>query len=249
VTKQKAALISIFSNSMLLVLKIGAGILMGSVSVISEAVHSGIDLLASFIAYFSIRKSVVPADVDHPYGHGKYENISGFAEALLIFMAAGMIVYEAAKKFLHPAEVERLDWGIVVMLVSVVVNIVVSVNLFRIAKREKSIALEADAMHLSIDVFTSVGVLVGLIAIRFTGLTILDPIIALLVAALILKASWDLTRKSLDDLADKTLPEAETALIQDVVKSHPQVYGFHKLRSRKSGYQRSSMCTSRLSGT
>jgi cation diffusion facilitator family transporter len=237
-TKQTAALFSVFSNSILIILKIIAGVAMGSVSVISEAIHSGIDLLASCIAYFSIRKSLAPADSDHPYGHGKFENISGFAEAMLIFVAAGMIIYEAVKKIIHPMEVGQLDWGIGVMLVSVILNTFISRLLFKISKKENSIALEADAMHLSMDVLTSLGVLVGLVIIRFTHLTILDPIIAFAVAAMILKASWSLTRKSLEDLADKALPEKEVALIRDIITSHPLVLDYHRLRSRKSGNQR-----------
>jgi cation diffusion facilitator family transporter len=237
-TKQKAAFISIVSNSLLMLLKIAAGAAMGSVSVISEAIHSGIDLLASFVAFFSIKKSLEPADFDHPYGHGKFENISGFFEAILIFFAAGMIVYEAIKKIIHPMELEELNWGILVMLLSVIVNIIVSRSLFVIAKKEHSIALEADAMHLSIDVFTSLGVLVGLIAIRFTGLAILDPLFALAVAAMIVKASYDLTRRSLEDLADRKLPEAEEKIVRSTIESYPMIRSFHKLRSRKSGNQR-----------
>jgi cation diffusion facilitator family transporter len=236
--KQSGALISIISNTSLVIFKIISGLAMGSVSVLSEAIHSGIDLIASLVAYFSIRKSIEPADSEHPYGHGKFENISGFFEAILIFVAAGMILIEAFKKLLHPASVEKLDWGIAVMLISTIINAIVSIKLFKIAKKENSIALEADAMHLSVDVFTSLGVLVGLIIIRFTGLNIIDPVIALLVAGMILKASWDLTRKSLDDLADKSLPENELALIKAILAKYPQIKGFHKLRSRKSGNRR-----------
>jgi len=236
--KQNGALISIISNTSLVIFKITSGLVMGSVSVLSEAIHSGIDLIASLVAYFSIRKSIEPADSEHPYGHGKFENISGFFEAILIFVAAGMILIEAFKKLLHPASVEKLDWGIAVMLISTVINAIVSIKLFSVAKKENSIALEADAMHLSVDVFTSLGVLVGLIIIRFTGLNIIDPVIAVLVAGMILKASWDLTRKSLDDLADKSLPESELALIKTIIAKYPQIKGFHKLRSRKSGNRR-----------
>lgn len=236
--KQSGALISVVSNTSLVVFKIISGLAMGSVSVLSEAIHSGIDLVASLVAFISIRKSVEPADSEHPYGHGKFENISGFFEAILIFVAAGMILIEALKKLLHPASVEKIDWGIAVMMISTIINAFVSISLFRIAKRENSIALEADAMHLSVDVFTSLGVCIGLIVIRFTGLAILDPVIAILVAGMILKAAWDLTRKSLDDLADKSLPENELVQIKEILAKYPQIKGFHKMRSRKSGNRR-----------
>ncbi len=236
--KQRAALISIISNTLLVGLKLGGGIVMGSVSVVSEAIHSGIDLLASLVAYISIKAAVKPADSDHPYGHGKFENISGFFEAILIFVAAGIIIVEAVKKVIHPGHVERLDWGIAIMGVGVIVNIIVSINLLRIAKREKSIALEADAMHLSVDVFTSLGVLIGLVAIRVTKLSILDPMIAFAVAGLILKASWDLTRKALEDLADKALPDEEIKIITEIISHFPEIRHFHKLRTRKAGNRR-----------
>ncbi len=236
--KQNAALLSVFSNSGLVIFKIFAGILMGSVSVLAEAIHSAIDLLASCVAFISIKKASEPADNDHQFGHGKYENISGAFEAVLIFIAAGIILYEAIKKLMHPGDIERIGWGIGVMGVSTLVNFFISRKLFSIAKKTNSIALEADAMHLSVDVFTSLGVVVGLIIIKITGLHILDPVIAILVAGLIIKASIDLTRKALGDLADKALPQEEISTIHAVLASHPSVLNHHKLRTRKSGERR-----------
>jgi cation diffusion facilitator family transporter len=215
-----------------------AGVLMGSVAVISEAIHSGIDLLAAIVAFIAIRKADEPADHDHPFGHGKFENISGFFEALLIFAAAGLIISEAVKKLLHSAEVENLGWGIGVMAVSGIVNLVVSRILFASAKKTGSIAIEADAMHLWVDVFTSIGVMAGLVLIRLTGWEILDPVIAIVVAGLILKASFDLTLKSITDLADHQLPECEIASIRSIIDSNQEVESYHKLRTRKSGGRR-----------
>ena len=236
--KQQAALLSVISNTVLIVFKIVAGVLMGSISVISEAVHSAIDLIASTVAWFSIKKAGEPADREHPFGHGKYENISGFFEAMLIFFAAGIIIYEAIKKLFHPTSVERLDWGIGVMLVSVIVNSIISHILFRTARKTKSIALEADGMHLSADVLTSLSVLVGLVVIKVTHWGILDPIIAIAVACMICKASFDLTKKSIRDLADQSLPEDELQSIRRILQIYPQVIGYHKLRTRQSGSQR-----------
>ena len=132
--KQSAALLSVFSNTTLVIFKIIAGLMMGSVSVLSEAIHSGIDLIASCVAWISIKLGAAPADEDHPFGHGKFENVSGFFEAILIFVAAGLIIAEAIKKLLHPGEVEQISWGIAVMGFSALVNTIVSINLFRIAK-------------------------------------------------------------------------------------------------------------------
>jgi cation diffusion facilitator family transporter len=236
--KTSVPIISITSNSVLLIFKIVAGVLMGSVAVISEAVHSGIDLLASAVAFASIRKAEQPADQDHPFGHGKFENISGFFEALLIFFAAVLIIFEAIKKLLHPLLIEKLGWGIGVMAVSTIVNICVSQILFKSAKKHGSIAIEADAMHLWTDVFTSGGVMAGLVIIRLTHWEVLDPVIAIFVAGLILKASFDLTIKAIADLADHQLPENELSAIRSVVDGYPEVDGYHKLRTRKSGSRR-----------
>lgn len=236
--KQHAALLSIFSNFALILFKIIAGVMMNSISVLSEAIHSSIDLLASLIAFFSIKKAVEPEDNDHPFGHGKYENVSGFVEAILIFFAAALIIFEASKKLVSGSSIHDVGPGLIVMSVSSLINFIISTNLFRIAKRTNSIALEADAMHLLTDVFTSLGVFVGLLCIKFTGIQILDPIFALLVAGLIIKASYDLTKKSMKDLVDSSLPDEEIKIIIDIINSQSQVKGYHKLRTRKSGDRR-----------
>ncbi|MEQ2130203.1 cation diffusion facilitator family transporter [Caldanaerobacter subterraneus] len=236
--REKAALLSVVSNSFLITVKLAAGILMHSIGVISEAIHSSIDLIASIIAFFSIRKAAKPADDDHPFGHGKYENVSGFVEAILIFFAALLIIYEALKRIITGAYVENLGMGIVVMLFAALINSVVSFYLFKVAKKEDSIALKADAMHLLTDVFTSLGVAAGLVVIRFTGINILDPVIAIFVAFLIIKASVDLTKEALKDLTDTSLPEEELKEIEEIIKSNPEITSFHKLRTRKSGQKR-----------
>lgn len=236
--KKTAALLSVFSNSTLIIFKLFAGILMGSISVISEAIHSSIDLLASFIAFFSIKKASEAEDDDHPFGHGKYENVSGFIEAILIFFAAGIIIYESVNKIVHGAEIESTGPGIIVMLVSSAVNFTISMVLLKIAKKTDSIALEADGMHLLTDVYTSLGVFAGLIIVRFTGLKIVDPIAALFVAVLIIKASYDLTKKSMVDLLDGKLPQEDINKITEILNSYPQVKDYHRLRTRKSGQRR-----------
>ncbi|AEM77625.1 MULTISPECIES: cation diffusion facilitator family transporter [Thermoanaerobacter] len=236
--KQNAALLSVVSNSVLIAIKLLAGILMHSVGVISEAIHSSIDLIASLIAFFSIRVAVKPADEDHPFGHSKYENVSGFVEAILIFFAAILIIYEAVRRIITGTYVENLGMGIIVMLFASFVNGVVSYFLFKVSKEENSIALKADAMHLLTDVFTSLGVTLGLVAIKVTKLDILDPIIAIFVALLIIKASIELTKEALKDLTDTSLPEEEVKEIENIIKSNSEITSFHKLRTRKSGPRR-----------
>jgi cation diffusion facilitator family transporter len=235
--KTRAALLSIASNTMLIALKLAVGLMMQSVSVISEAVHSSVDLVAALIAFFSVRESGKPPDDKHRYGHGKIENVSGTIEAVLIFVAAVYIIFEASKK-LHARHffIEELDIGAIVMGVSAVANFFVSRYLMKVSKKTDSIALEADALHLQTDVYTSVGVLAGLIAIRFTGLMILDPIIAIAIALLIIKASYDLTRTAIGNVLDVRLPDEEEKIIHEVLDQNGNYFvEYHKLRTRKSG--------------
>jgi len=238
-TKTGAAGLSVLSNTLLILLKLVAGILSGSISIIAEAIHSGIDLVAAVIAFISLRIAGKPADREHPFGHGKVENVSGTIEAGLIFVAAGFIVYEAVGRIIAEAMVEYLSIGIAVMAISVVVNILVSRHLLRIARETDSIALEADARHLTTDVYTSLGVLAGLVAVQITGLNILDPIIAIGVSLFIVKTAYNVMRKSFPHLIDVRLPEEEEALIATCIKEHfGMLVGFHELRTRKAGSER-----------
>ncbi len=238
-TKTSAAGLSIISNSLLILLKLVAGLLSGSISIIAEAIHSSIDLVAAVIAFISLRIAGRPADVEHPFGHGKVENISGTVEAVLIFVAAAFIIYEAIQKIITRAAIEYLGIGIAVMAVSVVVNIFVSRYLLRIARKTDSIALEADARHLTADVYTSLGVLIGLFIVWVTGLNILDPIVALGVALFILRTAYNVTRRAFPPLIDVKLPEAEEALIASSIREHfGELLGFHELRTRKAGSER-----------
>lgn len=238
IKKEQAPLLSITSNTVLIIFKLTAGLWMNSVSIISEAIHSFIDLLASIIAFFSIRLSIKPEDEEHPFGHGKYENISGFLEAILICFAAIFIIYESVKKIISGVEIENVGVGMIVMFVAAAVNLTISMILIKISKRTDSIAVEADAMHLLTDVFTSLGVLIGLIIIKFTNIKIFDPIVAILVSLLILKTAYDLTKKSINDLLDANLPEKELNKIVDIVNSHKEITSYHKLRTRRSGSRR-----------
>ncbi len=234
------ARLSVYSNAFLVVLKLVAGIMMMSVAVISEAIHSGMDLLAALIARFSVKKSAEPADHEHHYGHGKYENLSGMIEGALIFVAAIWILYEAGSRLIgEEKEVEFLLGGMVVMALSTVLNLYVGVRLRNVAKKTDSLALEADAYHLLTDVGTSVGVLIALVLIQFTGYQWLDPAIAIIVAAIIIHAAYDITRRSTEGLLDKSLPDAELKLVEAIIRRHESaVLNFHKLRARKMGSDR-----------
>jgi cation diffusion facilitator family transporter len=244
--KTRAALISVASNSFLVAAKLAVGFMIGSVAIISEAIHSGVDLMAAGIVLYSVRTSGKPADAGHPFGHGKIENISGTLEALLIFVAAGWIIYEAAGKFIHPEPLDTPLPGAAVMLVSCVTNIFVSRMLFRVGRETDSIALVADGWQLRTDVWTSLGVAGGLSliwigswALPGTDLAWIDPACALGVAALILKTAYDLTRQAARDLMDASLPPEEEAWIRRSVEAERRIVnGYHALRTRKAGHFR-----------
>jgi cation diffusion facilitator family transporter len=235
--KVKVARLSIASNSLLIVMKLVVGIFSGSVSIISEAIHSSMDLLAAVIAYFSVKVSDNPPDSKHPYGHGKVENISGVIEAFLIFVAATMIIVEAIKKLMgKPFELEIIWIGAGVMLISAVINAIVSRKLYKIAHETKSIALEADALHLKTDVYTSLGVAFGLGLIFITRIKWLDPVVAILVAFLILYESFTLLKRAYSPLLDTAWSEEE---IKDLEKKLKEMkVNYHDLKTRNAGNYR-----------
>jgi len=239
------ALLSVVSNSSLVGLKIIVGLAIGSVAVISEAIHSGVDLLAALIALFAVRTSGKPADQGHPYGHGKFENVSGTVEALLIFVAAGWIIWEAVHRLLRAQPLEAPGWGIAVMALSAAVNVAVSSLLFKVGRETDSPALQADAWHLRTDVWTSLGVLGGLGAIALgqalfsVDLHWLDAVAAIAVALLIVRAAWRLTQRAGRDLLDVSLPPEEDQWIREYLRNEAgPAYGYHHLRTRKAGAHR-----------
>jgi cation diffusion facilitator family transporter len=231
--KVKIARLSIFSNSLLIILKFTVGIISGSVSIMSEAIHSGMDLVAAIIAFFSVRVSDNPPDEKHPYGHGKFENLSGVLEALLILVAAGWIVYEAIHKMTGEEAVESIGLGSLVMFISAGVNIVVSRKLYKVAKETDSVALEADALHLKTDVYTSLGVGIGLLLIWITKIHILDPIIAILVALIILKEAYELLSRAFSPLLDSSLKKDDRVKLEQFLESLNVHY--HDLKTRRAG--------------
>ncbi|MEZ5077410.1 MAG: cation diffusion facilitator family transporter [Solirubrobacterales bacterium] len=239
-TKTRAAGVSIASNSILILLKVAAGVLTGSIAIITEAVHSGIDWVASVIAFVSVRKADRPADAEHPYGHEKVESLAAAIEGILILIGAAVIVYEAIHRLIAGSEVSALGVGIAVMAFSVVANLVVSTYLYRRAKALESPALEGDAAHLRADAMTSTGVLVGLALVEITGVAALDSITALLVAGAIVGAGVAIIRRSSGVLVDEVLPGEEMDKIEQAI-AHArteEVAGYHKLRARRAGSRR-----------
>jgi cation diffusion facilitator family transporter len=239
-TKSGAAGLSIASNSLLIAIKLAAGAITGSIAIVTEAIHSLIDLIASVVAFVSVRKADVPADAEHPYGHEKVESLAAAIEGMLILIGAGIIVYEATHRLVAGAQVDSLGIGIAVMGFSVLANLVVSTVLYRRAREHDSPALEGDAAHLRTDALTSAGVLAGLALVELTGIVAFDSITALIVAAAIVGAGLRIIRRSSGVLVDEVLPDEEMDRIEAAIAAArtPEVAGYHKLRARRAGSRR-----------
>ena len=238
INKKFAAFASVASNLFLIVLKLAVGFISGSVSIISEAIHSGSDFFASVIACVAVHKSEKPADSDHQFGHGKYEDVAGFVEGTLIILASFFIVYEAVKRLSGMVEpLNNSALGIFVMSFSVVVNILVSQYLFFIAKKTDSIALYSDAQHLRTDIYSSLTVLIGLLIIKFTGLHFLDSVFAIIVSIIIMQTGYRICKSTLNDLLDGSLPQKDIDTIKSIVNSCADkgIIKIKEVRTRKSG--------------
>ncbi len=236
-SKTAAAAVSIASNATLIALKLVAGVVTGSVAILADAVNSAIDLLASVVAFFSVREADKPADPEHPYGHEKLENLAAAIEGMLILVGAAIVVYESIRRLLLGAQVENLGFGIAIIALTVVVNFAVSAFLSRRAQQTGSPALEGDAAHLRTDAISSAGVLVGLALVGLTGAAWLDPVVALLVTLAIGITGIRLLSRSGRVLVDEALPEEELAAIQEEIQGFAArgVAGFHALRGRRAG--------------
>ena len=240
VNRSRAAAVSIFSNTALIALKVVAGLITGSVAIITEAIHSGVDLAASFIAYFSVRQAETPADTDHRYGHEKFENVAAAAEGVLILIGSGVIVYAAIRSLVEGPELHSLGFGIGVVAFATAANLVISTWLYRQARSTQSSALEADAAHLRTDAFTSLGVLIGLGLAKATGAHWLDPAVALVIAGAIVVTGTRIVARSWGVLVDEALPDPEQAAIRDAIEAFAGrgIVGYHQLRTRRAGARR-----------
>ena len=238
-TRSGAAKLALAVVTGLIVLKVAVAAITGSISILAKAADSFFDLFAIVVTFFAVIIAAKPADKEHPFGHGKVEDIAAIVQALLIFIAAGLIIYSAVHRIIVGATVELTEAGMAVMVVSIVVSIFLSRHLLRVSQAVDSMALQANARNIAADVYSAAAVLVGLIIVRFTGLSVLDPVIALLVVLLILKVAYDVLKKSFTGLIDVKLPEAEESIIKLCIVQHGgELVGFHELRTRKAGNQR-----------
>jgi cation diffusion facilitator family transporter len=222
----------------LIVVKVVVGWLTGSISVLAQAADSLLDLFAAIITFSAIRIAAKPADTEHPYGHGKVEDIAGAGQGILIFVAGGLIIYAAINRIIEGSTVELAEAGVAVMAVSIVASIFLARHLLRVARHTNSVALEANARNIATDVYSASAVLVGLAIVQFTGRYIIDSAIAIAVAIYILKVAVDTIRRPISGLLDEKLPPSQEAAIEESVNKHSrEIAGFHALRTRRAGSQ------------
>ncbi len=235
--KTRAALVGVGSNLCLIALKLAAGLITGSVGIISDAVHSLMDLIASIIALASVRKSDVPADASHRYGHEKLEDLAAGAQALLLLLGAAFIAVEAIRRLIDGGGVQRIGVGMIVAAAAAATNLLVSAYLRRAGRTTGSAALGANGADLQTDAFVSIGVLVSLTLVHFTHARWIDPAMGLIVAAAISTTGVRILNDATRRLADEALPPDELAALQEVVDGFisPEVVGVHDLRARHVG--------------
>ncbi|MCK4757116.1 MAG: cation transporter [Thermoplasmata archaeon] len=242
--KDRWNMISIYLNGLLFISKLVVGIMTMAISIISDSIDSGIDVITSAMARYSVKKAHEPADEDHSYGHGKYENLSGLIQAIVIILIALAIILEAGRRMIVGVLLENLDIGIAIMVVSVITKLGLSQKMLGVAKKHESIAMEANACNLRADVWISLGVLISLVIIRLAGpyienIEYIDPIFAIMIGLVIMRAAFGIAKRSSRDLLDGQLPPEELAVIQEVMARHKTDYlEYHRLRARKSGSER-----------
>lgn len=220
----------------LIALKLTFGIITNSVSILASAVDSFLDLSASSVNYFSIRKSVKPADAEHKFGHGKAEGLAGLFQCFIIGVSSLYLIYLSFERIFDGAELRSLDIGIAVIGFSIAASLILARYIQKVANETDSIALKADSLHFRVDVYANIGIVIGLIVIKMTGAELIDPIISLALAGLILWTAKDIVVQSVDILMDRELPEQIVADIEEVIfKYRPSVKSYHKMRTRNAG--------------
>jgi cation diffusion facilitator family transporter len=235
VSKNQSATAAIIGGFVVFCLKLAAFFISGSVALLSDALESIVNIIASFMMFISIRISGSPADMDHPYGHEKVENISAFIEGALVLVAGLLIAYTAIGRLFNPVELGSIDIALGVSILATVTNAGLSLYLARSAKTHGSMALEGDAKHLLSDVLSSIGVVIGLFIASLTGWTILDPLLALVMACIVFKMGTELVLKAGNGLLDQAADEEQKKIQGLLDAHHPQFIDYHNVKTRKSG--------------
>jgi cation diffusion facilitator family transporter len=233
--KRRAAAVSLGYNVLLTVIKLLAAGVTGSVSLLSEAIHSATDVVASTFALISVRAAAEPPDEEHPYGHGKIESVAGFGEAVLLLGIVAYILVEAAGKLVNGSEVLRLDFGLAVMAVSALTSFPIARYVSRVGRETDSLALRSNGQHLMVDFWTSIAVLIALAVTHWTGWSGADPAFAIVFALWIGLNAWKMVRESFDQLVDRVLPQEEMRAIEAILDAEGDCLSWHNLRARHSG--------------
>jgi cation diffusion facilitator family transporter len=232
--KKRVALLSVAAAVFLTGSKLLIGLLTGSLGILSEALHSCLDLVAAIITYFSVRISDKPADDDHHFGHGKVENLSALMETVLLLVTSIWIIYEAAHRLLTGnVKIEVTIWSYIVVIASILVDYSRSRALMKAAKTHNSQALEADAIHFSTDIWSSSVVLIGLVCSNF-GFYYADPIAALFVAVIVIYVCYTLGRKAVDVLLDRA-PSDYAEIVENIAKNVNGLTSVHDIKARMAG--------------
>jgi cation diffusion facilitator family transporter len=235
VNKNQSAMTAIIGGLIVFCFKLAAFFVSGSVALLSDALESIVNIIASFMMFISIRISGTPADIDHPYGHEKIENISAFIEGALVLVAGLLIAYTAIGRLFNPVELGSIDVALAISLLATATNAGLSLYLTKSAKATGSIALEGDAKHLLSDVLSSVGVVIGLFIAKLTGWIILDPLLALVMACIVFKMGTELVSKAGNGLLDQAADD-EQKKIEDLLDAHhPHFIDYHNVKTRRSG--------------
>lgn len=238
-SKIRAARLSILTAAGLAVIKLAIGLLTGSMAVLASAVDSTLDILMSGVNFIAIRQAERPADENHPFGHGKFETVATMIQSLVIAGSGIWILYESARRLLEGVLLVRLGDGIGVLLVSTVVSLLISRHLRRVARETDSSALQADSLHFSMDVYTNLVLVIGLVVIRFAELPWLDPVLSMVVGGYILFEAGRLVKHALRDVLDEELPAVIRDEVERLILAHEgDIGGFHNLRTRRAGSQK-----------
>lgn len=237
--KIRAASLSILTATSLAIIKLITGVLTGSMAILSSAIDSLLDILMSGVNFLAIRQAEQPADQSHPFGHGKYETLATMIQSLVITASGIWIILEATSRLRHGVVLSRIDDGIGVLLVSTLASILISRYLRRVARETDSSALQADSLHFAMDVYTNLGLAVGLLVIRFTQVPWLDPALSILIALYILFEALQLVRHGLRDVLDEELPAVVREEVERLIRAHQEdITGYHNLRTRRAGSQK-----------
>jgi len=233
--KRSASLLSLSTNVGLTAIKIAAAVVTGSVSLASESIHSATDVIASLITFLSVRAAAAPPDEDHPYGHGKIENLAGFAESILLLLVVGYILVEAGKRLIVQTAIQQVDAGCWTMAISAVATLCVGAYVRIVARKTDSMALESNGRHILIDFCTSLGVLIALGLTKFGGWEKADAWVAIGLAIWIAVNAFFMGFQAIQQLIDRRISDDEMARIVKILDNSPGLISFHRLRTRHSG--------------